>query len=161
MYIHTYSHIYTYVHAIHIYIHIQYTLICTYEFIYTYIHMYKYMLVITDLFSLCAHSCPWVIIPCPLSTIQPHSTHPSSCSLGSSSVMVLSHAQFPSCLIAHPESVSSRCALPGSPATLGCWLFWSLVWSFSDKPRLIITSFHSEGEGWKQPATMLSTPALS
>lgn len=34
--------------------------------------MYTYMLVITDLLSVCAHSCPWVIIPCLPSTIQLH-----------------------------------------------------------------------------------------
>lgn len=100
----TYTVIYTHMYIQFIYTFIYtYTLICTYELIYTYIHMYKYMLVITDLFFLCAHSCPWVIIPCLPNTIQPHSTHPSSCSLESSSVMVLSHSQFPSCLIAHPE----------------------------------------------------------
>lgn len=62
IYTHSYVHIHSYVHA-HSCIHI-----C----------MYMYMLVITDLSSLdplSAHSCPWVIIPCLPSTIQPHSVH--------------------------------------------------------------------------------------
>lgn len=132
LYVYTYSYIHSYTHS-HSYSH-MYSYIHT--FIYTYIHMYKYMLVITDLLSLCAHSCPWVIIPCLPSTTESHSTHPSSCSLGSISVMALSHAQFPSCLIVLSESVSSRCAPPGSPVVLGRWLFWSLGWSFSDEPCL-------------------------
>lgn len=64
MYIFICTHIFIYIHI--------HTFTNTHAFIYTYIHMYTYMLVITDLLSVCAHSCPWVIIPCLPSTIQLH-----------------------------------------------------------------------------------------